>query len=355
MISRLTSPIVLFCLASGLSAGTMTPYEVVLLAYDDEDANRLNIIKVDLDTGTQTVMPIEAVAPSITIDGIETGPSRFDPSAIATAPDGSIMAMDSSEGKFTFNIGRLDRVTGQWEIAQFPGSISRAGDLEVAPNGNLIATTNDGPVLEIDPKTGQSRGVLSQISDMGPFHVEVDSSGAIVADSWLNTQPRTAVLQRLAQGAPSPERIHFDFLLNDFAFDSDDRLLAVARDKVYAIDLSTGEATVVDQDDALKVVTRMAIDPAGRIVALNQLPNEDQLVRIDLATGQTETLELVTSLAADMDLLIIPEPSTFVLLAIGAVSALIVLKVRGRVRGKLRSAGLHGAEDRTVDVRHGAR
>jgi hypothetical protein len=128
-----------------------------------------------------------------------------------------------------------------------------------------------------------------------------------------------------------PERIDLDFLLNDFAFDPDDRLLAVAGNTVYEINLSSGAATVAQQDEALRAVTWMAIDPAGRIVTLNQLPNEDELVRIDLATGKTETLELVTSLAADMDILIIAEPSTFVLLPIGVLSALVVLNLRGRL------------------------
>ena len=302
------------CTACVLYADTMPPYEVVVLTRP-ADGQPPALVSVDMDSGTQTTMPIEG----------------FSPNAITTSVDGSVYAIDADEGRWGFAIGRLALNTDAWDISAFTDNgFFTALDLELLPDDNFVMSIDDGPVTEIDHETGALRPLFSGYSDRGPFRVAVDSLGAVIGDSLmcgpgqnLDDWVCTTSLSRLLPDATKPERIDLDFSLQAFVADADNTLLAVewlpGAGRLYRVDLDTGTATFLHENSALERAHRLAIDPANRILALT---GGGTLVRLDLDAGTTEVLTLDTSSAIDMDIRVVPEPSTSLLLLVGVFGTL---------------------------------
>ena len=200
--------------------------------------------------------------------------------------------------------------------------------MEIETDGDFILVPDDMGVLEVNPTTGATRGLIGS-TDAGPWRAAIAPSGAIVADSWrIGNEPGAKWKTSLARLEPDG-RLHvdLDLLLADFAFSSDERLMAVADTALYQINTDSGEAALMQESEVLQNTVKMAIDPDGRFLALTRSgegrPN--QLVRLDLEAGTTEILDLNTNLANDMAIVIIPEPATFVLLLLNAVGGSVTV------------------------------
>jgi hypothetical protein len=167
--------------------------------------------------------------------------------------------------------------------------------------------------------------------------VEVDSSGAIVT-SFLPIGSNFTEILRLAPGATTPNRYEPGVWFGNFVLESDNTLIASGYNDggLYRFHFDTGVTERVFEEPARRA--RLGIDPAGRIIAKVSPPGDlpDQLLRIDLATGMTETMTLSSSTTGDFDLLIIPEPSALLLATIGLLG---LVSCRLRTMRRLGLAG----------------
>ena len=153
---------------SGVLLGEFVPYQVAVLNEREGE-----IIKVDMDAGTQTVTPIVDIDPAS---------GRFSPSAIAAGLDGSLLAVDSSSLELI--VGQLNWRTDDWQVTRLPTAIGqRTGDLDIADDGSLILVPDDTGVVEVNPKTGAARSLISS-TDAGPFRAEVAPPATVIADRW---------------------------------------------------------------------------------------------------------------------------------------------------------------------------
>jgi hypothetical protein len=294
-------------------ADTTSPYEVIVLTRP-ADGQQPDLVSVDMDSGTQTTMPIE----------------EFSPKALTTSVDGSVYAIDADEGRWGFGVGRLALKSDNWDISAFTDNgFFTALDLELLPDGNFVTAVKDHSVTQINRESGALTSLFPPLSDRGPFEVAVDSSGAVTGDSLLCGPDQdlnwvcTTSLSRLLSGAAEAEHTHLDLRLSAFVADADDTLVGVevfdGGGRLYRVNLDTGTATFLHENSALEKAHRLAIDPANRIIALT---GGSTLVRLDLDAGTTELLTLGTSSAIDMDVRIVPEPSTFLLLLVGVFGTL---------------------------------
>jgi hypothetical protein len=342
----LTLALSLIAMACDLSAGTLTPYEVVVL-----DSQRPALIRINMDSRIQTVTPIP----------IDVLPSQSR-GHIAFAPDGSIFA----PGERTSFIGdegltpgteqaRLDPTTNQWEVTTFEGELHFPTDADITLDGNLIVA-DEIDIYEFDQV---SKTILTPVpreqipvafQDFGLPSIDIDSSGGIIFDIdtiFIQTHPlgRTYALFRQSPDGATVDMIDPDPFIQfaHFALESDTRLIGLADHKLYRVNLDTGAADLVFESallssfDSNSLSNSVAIDPDGRVIVSNfggpGIPS--QLLRIDLDTGTEEvfTLNDPTLRVSDFDLLIIPEPSTIVLLTLG-LFALLAHPLVARVRAK---------------------
>ena len=92
------------------------------------------------------------------------------------------------------------------------------------------------------------------------------------------------------------------------------------------MNLDAGTSELIFEQELLRG-RRLQLDPDGRAVVLAGLPRDRNLVRIDFDAGTTEILDLNDS-SSDLDIRIIPEPSTSVLLLLGVLRTLAIARTR---------------------------
>jgi hypothetical protein len=298
-----------------------TPYEVVVL-----DPEQRAVIKVNLDSGVQTIWPgIPLTSKSLISGGV-----------VAVAQDRTTFVLGNSGAPPT-RLAELPHGAADWKGRWIDRSTTTPNDMDVMLSGNPVYGGDSG-VFEIDLRTGTKHRVAVTPAEGeldGPRTVEVDSTGRIIA-SVKDGNP--TILFRQLPGGVDLEGIETGLYLTDYVLESDSTLiglgksdrLATVRD-VYRIDVESGESEMIFRSHLLRRSATLAVDPAGRVITLSQpLPDEPfQLVRIDLATGDTDVFDLDESFGGgDFELLIIPEPSTFMLLAVGLFAAGGVMRHR---------------------------
>ncbi len=336
-VTLLLSMIVIAC---DLKAGTLTPYEVVVL-----DSQRA-LIRINMDSRVQTVTPIPNDVRRLY--------------NIAIARDRSIFSAGEEASFFVDGVlhagreqARFDPITNQWEVTTFEGALSVPTDADITLDGNMIVA-DEIDIFEFDQESKTIRRPVSReqipvsFQDFGLPSIDIDSSGAIIFDIatiFIQTHPmgRTYALFRQSPDGATVDMIDPDPFIEfaHFALESDTRLIGLADHKLYRVNLDTGAANVVFESELLSsfdsnsLSNSVAIDPAGRVIVSNlggpEIPS--QLVRIDLDTGTEEVFALndPTLRVNDFDLLIIPEPCTILLLTVG-LSALVAYPLVARVR-----------------------
>jgi hypothetical protein len=299
--------LVAYCVALCFNTGygTCSEYEVVILAGDGVSP-RSTILKVAPDFQTISQLPIEG-------EGI-LGPFR--PFDIAVTPDRSIYGVEIVSGDFTYSLGRLGDASTAWTVTVYPDFAGSTWDLEATPAGNLVQAGDDFGITAIDVTSGELRDVPVFVSgpegDRRGFHVAVSPKGVIASDGTrhvVETGQYYDTIFRLPPGQSDPIRTELDVLISDFVFDGEESLIAIGCGGLCHIDLETAKSTVLSEEPLLRYAREIALDPQGRIVALTiaeGLP--DHLVRLDLTDGSTEVLNLQTTTAADMDILVLPPP-----------------------------------------------
>lgn len=308
----------LVCTATQSFAGTMTPYQAVLVGWG------LNsILLVDMATGTYTEIPIEG------IDGVTTGTRT-----IAADSNGAIHVyfdffLASDNPVVGSMIATIDLPRSEWMTMRLEGEIDSAEDMDFTPDGNLIVGAEFG-LYDLDLTAKKVR--RSRFQPTGEFNgdgatigIETDSSGSVIFGA-LTVNSDESILFRQSPEAEFPERFDTGILLKDFILDRDGSLIGVWQDgtgfterALYRLNFDTKGVDLLFESDLLRGTERIKLDPDGRIVALSQTSDtEARLVRVDLELGTAELIaELEGYYLSNMELRIIPEPSSVVLLILG--------------------------------------
>ena len=308
-MNRLASLLLCTIALSLTRTSAATPYEVAVLVPE-----QLAVIRIDLDSGQQ-----------ITIPNIPLDPDRRPLSLLATDAAGTIFVQPEEQCCVIppGQLARFSTLTGRWENVSTNTTADNPNDMHALPNGNLLIGTESN-VYTLDPQTGMVefpfRGPLSS----GPFMVAGNSVGDM-ATSGFFFFPTTVWLKHA--GVETPEQIVTDALFQDYAFDSDNTLIGIGiseqgqsfeQPSLIKTDLRDGKSQVVFDDAILSGVSRLVIDPDGRIITMKSFAGQpsSQLVRIDLVTGLTETFDIDAHFI-DLDILLVPEPGAWLLLVTG--------------------------------------
>ena len=304
---------VLICVASESDAATHIPYEIVLLDSD-------GVSTVTFESGMQEILP--------------PLPDRFRQRVVATHSDGAVYVVggekiveDDMGLTLGLDVARLDPLTNQWGITEIIGSLSVVQDLDVATNGQLFVSDEFG-VYELDLQAKRVSGNLVDFQDLireSPQPVEIDSLRNLISSTFSRDIDESTVLFRQPPDADMSERIDIGKVqLNDYVLESDSSAIGVSidGDKLYRVNLDANTSELIFEQELLKGV-RLQLDPDGRAVVLAGLPRDRKLVRIDFDAGTTEILALNDS-SSDLDIRIIPEPSTSLLLLLGVVGTLAI-------------------------------
>ena len=303
---------VLICVASKSDAATHIPYEILLLDTD-------GVSTVTFDSGVQ-----ERLTPL---------PEDFEfRRRLVASPDDSIFVLGGEkiievEGGISLgmDVARLDPVTNQWDFTEIRGSLSVVWDLDAATNGQLFVSDEFG-VYEVDLQEKRISGDLVDFQDLireSPQPVEIDSLRNLISSTFSRDIDESTVLFRQPPDADMSERIDIGKVqLNDYVLESDSSAIGVSidGDKLYRVNLDANTSELIFEQELLKGV-RLQLDPDGRAVVLAGLPRDRKLMRIDFDAGTTEILALNDS-SSDLDIRIIPEPSTSLLLLLGVVGTL---------------------------------
>jgi hypothetical protein len=318
----------------------MTPYQAVLLDWRGVGT----LVMVDMDTGTHADLPVEGLT--------------HNPLTIAVDSDGAIYVYQYSYrepfgpgGPFDGSLmARLNPTMSEWMTTIIVDSITFPYDMEFKPDGNLIVVSEFSPFSRLDEINLQARRVqpsgaqfpTGSYGDEGPLSVEIDSSGTITSSAVLRgQQDDTSALFRQAPGAGFADRFDPGIRLSDFVLDSDGSLIGVElRDStLYRLNFDMRAVDVLFESELLINTTRIELDPAGRIVALTRPPTPrgesslHRIVRVDLELGTAEVIaDLVGYELTDMDLRIIPEPASVVLLALGGIAFAVCRQLVPNVR-----------------------
>jgi sugar lactone lactonase YvrE len=118
------------------------------------------VIRVDPDTGTQTVL--------------STGGAFSNPFAIALEADGDILVLDNLAANFDGAVIRVDAETGDQTVVSTGGFFNDPGGIAVAADGDILVAdynafgfggplgSKPGGVIRIDPDTGEQTVLSSE-------------------------------------------------------------------------------------------------------------------------------------------------------------------------------------------------
>jgi hypothetical protein len=287
--------VLVFVFGSEVFAGN-SAYNVVAL-----DAERQVIIQANMDTGAQTVTPID-------VPGLTT---RLETVAVRNE---SVFLVDPSgvPAPFGPHLVEFDAGTGRWTKTALSPTLSEPYDLDVKPDGNLVVAhfSLDEPVLSTiyvaTGWVGSGAGILDRIDDTW---VGVDSTGAIITRAF--EQGNGTIFYRKQTATALPERIDVNVRLGDSVVESDDTLIAAGRGdgKLHRVNIDTGLSQVVYEYQG-DPIARLGIDPEGRLVASRSTANftvpSGLLTRIDLAAGTEQSITLKDGYrVSDFDILIV--------------------------------------------------
>ena len=246
--------------------------------------------------------------------------------------------IDSDEGlTLALDVARLDPLTNQWGITEISGSLSVPFDMDVATNGQLFVGDEFG-VYELDLQAKKQTRNLIDFQDLindSLKTVEIDSTGALISDEFSRDVDESTVLFRQPPDVDMSERIDIgNVQLNDYVLESDSsaigiglREIGIRGKKLYRVNLDAGTNELIFESELLHGGVKLQLDPAGRAVVLAGLPRDRNLVRVDFDSGTTEVLALNDS-SWDLDIRIIPEPSTSALLLLGVLGTLAIVRRR---------------------------
>jgi hypothetical protein len=286
----------LLCGACDLLAGSV-PYRVAAI-----NGDKSVVLQVDMDSGEQVATPVP-----------EVGQRR--PWLLAARSDGVVFMIPRVNVVPPAYQWEWNTRTNEWSITEFPTTFSYTGDLEVTPSGNLIASDEWG-LGEWDPEALE---FVRGFPFSGAQSVEVDSTDRVITKITSTIDHRTSALLIQQPGTDQFDVLETGLPINDYALESDNSLIATVEGRLYRIDLEAGHSDLIYDDVP---ISQVQVAPDGRVVGSHRLNAPHEIYRIDLAAGTTETVTLDgTFTVSDMDILIIPEPSTLVLLLVGGLGA----------------------------------
>jgi hypothetical protein len=191
--------------------------------------------------------------------------------------------------------------------------------MELTPDDTFVMSYDFG-IVEVNPDTAEVTYPFDTFL-LEYIRVEVDSIGSIIT-SEFDFDVRDLVRER--PGDEVADRIKPPVLHRDYALESDENAILSDRSEgtLYRLNLETEETELVHRGTK---VGRLTIDPAGRVIGIHN-PSDttlaSQLVRVDLKTGTEEIVTLLDGFrATDLDVLVVPEPGTLLLL-LGSVVGL---------------------------------
>jgi hypothetical protein len=327
---------------SRVDAGSMTPYQAVLLDFGEFGGGDETLVIVDMATGghTDVAVPVDSTL-------------NVSQATLAVDSEGACYVY---YGFFGTELGqgslmaRLDPTLSEWTTTAFDGNIDFPGDTEFKPDGTLITSAEFG-LFDIDlvsrtiEWSGVPRGDLSGIEDPATQGVEVDASGTITTGYWTGDWPQTSILFRQGPEDEFAERFDTEVGLVDFVLQPDGSLIGLGWDEqqaplytdtvLYRLDFDTKTVDELFRSELLDGAIEIELAPDGRVVVLTYLSDSLQRVmRVDLELQTTEVIaEIQGRGLGDVELRIIPEPSCVVLLLLGIAGLVASRPRRHHARG----------------------
>ena len=120
--------------ASGLDAGTMTPYQAVVFNQRllGDPPGQDSIVIVDMGTGEQVEIPVET--PGATVQG--PGTMAADTEGAVYVYYGHSSLVHDERGPASL-LARLDPTLSEWTATMVPGTTDFPSGMEFTPGGNL--------------------------------------------------------------------------------------------------------------------------------------------------------------------------------------------------------------------------
>lgn len=210
-------------------------------------------------------------------------------------------------------------------VGNFP---TGAYGLAFAPDGSAYTLQSSGATLA---KINLSNGALTTIGGPGGFFgyaLDFANDGTLYA---VNQSDQIYKINTIT-GAFTFERnmSNLSLQIMDITFDPSGNLYGVGSDsRVYKIDLATGTTTLA-YTTVLSSLMGIAADGAGNLIATSYA-NPSQFERINISSGTSVIVGTIgggTSFdhGGDIMLAAVPEPSTFLMTALGGLSMLGVAR-----------------------------
>ena len=324
-------------------ADGVAPGDIVITAdigtYNPNGPNDFAVIRVDPMTGDRTI---------ISDNTHGTGPAFVQAEGITLLPNGHLLVGDS----FAAGGGQLlsvDPVTGDRTIVSGP-SVGSGPSFDAPIGGRLIGNQIIVPNLEngtltgVDPTTGNRTIISNSSVGSGPalnFPVGVvpfQNGSVLVANNNAGqilqvdlTTGNRSIFSGSGGGGTGPS------LLSpvDIEYDNAGSLLVSAGlPGIYRIDPLTGNRTIVTSNSVgtgptltAGDVNGIAIEASGMILLNEQ--NLNAVLTVDPLTGNRVIFSDAThgagpAFSVPLGILVVPEPSTFVLAVLGGLALLLI-------------------------------
>jgi hypothetical protein len=159
--------------------GATAPYEVVLL-----DWPGWTLIQLDMDSGDQTITPIDVLA------------GRPGADVLAAGTDRNVFLLNTSGVRPSSDLVESNVENNEWRVTEIPAV--RPHDMDFTSDGNLVIASDFG-VLATEPATGESTVIPRFGSYIEPDAVEMDSTGRVL------TTARSGDMQVIWRSTPGPD------------------------------------------------------------------------------------------------------------------------------------------------------